>query len=381
MSLLKILHLCSYYISNELYKFLILELSKKVELQTVYVPLKKSKFINKNTVNNENIELIYDKSFNSIHRLFYYRKIKLQYSKIINIKKDLSNYDLIHSHTLFSDGGTAFLLSRKYNLRYIVTIRNTDLNVFYKYGWFLRNFAHKVLINADKVIFISPSYKEKAMKLFPKEIASIVEKKSVVIPNGIHSDWLIDSQRIDRFIDPIKIIFVGALDKNKNLETVINVVKKMNAMGYRVNLDVVGKGPLEDEFKNKVKKYKLDEKVIFYNYLDRKEIINLMDKSTIFLLPSIHETFGISYIEALSRGVPVIYTQNEGIDGFFEDGTVGYSVEPKNEEAIISSILKIINDYENKTVTSREIAKEFSWRSVGNKFMEIYKQIVIGDLK
>ena len=73
----------------------------------------------------------------------------------------------------------------------------------------------------------------------------------------------------------------------------------------------------------------------------------------IFILPSIHETFGLVYAEALSQGLPIIYTRGQGFDGHFEEGEVGYSVDCYDYEEISNKVLEIITKYE--TISSKAV--------------------------
>ena len=57
------------------------------------------------------------------------------------------------------------------------------------------------------------------------------------------------------------------------------------------------------------------------------------------------ETFGITYIEAISQGIPIIYTKNTGFGGFFEEGIVGYAVNPYNFDDINIAITKIMGNH------------------------------------
>ena len=58
-----------------------------------------------------------------------------------------------------------------------------------------------------------------------------------------------------------------------------------------------------------------------------ENFIKYFIESDIFVMPSRYETFGLVYVEALSQGLPVIYTRGQGFDGQIPDGEVGYSVK------------------------------------------------------
>ena len=64
---------------------------------------------------------------------------------------------------------------------------------------------------------------------------------------------------------------------------------------------------------------------------DKEELIKLYRDSHIFTMPSITESFGLVYAEAMTQALPVVYTKGQGFDGQFPDGEVGYSVEALNE--------------------------------------------------
>lgn len=65
----------------------------------------------------------------------------------------VSEYDLIHAYYLFTDGNYARIISRKYNIPYVVAVRNTDVNVFFKHMIHLRCVGIKILKDARTVFF------------------------------------------------------------------------------------------------------------------------------------------------------------------------------------------------------------------------------------
>ena len=63
--------------------------------------------------------------------------------------------DVIHPHTVFSGGYVARLLKKTYGIPYIVAVRNTDVNVFFKYMFHLRRIGVRVMQDASCVVFLS----------------------------------------------------------------------------------------------------------------------------------------------------------------------------------------------------------------------------------
>lgn len=368
-----ILHICTYYIGNQLYRNLIQELSKKGINQSVFIPLKEDNLIGKNQLPSKynTVDYYYRNILKNHDRFFYFHKTKKQLKEIEHSIISKKNIDFIHAHTVFSDGGTAYKLNKKYGINYIVNVRNTDINFFYKYGLHLRPFMYKVLKNASKIVFLSHAYKNALLSLLPESIVEIIKSKCVVVPNGIDDYWHsnVSTQRSLNSFDEIRLLFIGTINKNKNLSKVLEVCSILRNKNYRVTLNVIGDGPEKLESIKMTKKLGISNNVIFHDFISEKsEIATIMDQSDIFIMPSISETFGLVYIEAMSKGLPVIYSKEQGIDGFFIDGNVGFPVDPNNEEEIANSVLKILNQYNRMSRKCLSSVSEFSWNKISLEY-------------
>ena len=87
-----------------------------------------------------------------------------------------------------------------------------------------------------------------------------------------------------------------------------------------------------------------------------------------------HETFGLVYIEALSQGLPILYTKNQGIDCTFTEN-IGVGVNPKSENEIYSGLIHIIDNYNNFEINEINFEK-FHWQNITLKYIEIYNSIL-----
>lgn len=97
----------------------------------------------------------------------------------------------------------------------------------------------------------------------------------------------------------------------------------------------------------------------------------------IFVMPSFTETFGLVYAEALSQGLPIIYTKNEGFDGFFSNGEIGKAVVAGNIGDIVNGIKYIIHNYNTiqKRITTIDFEK-FNWDKISRIYLKHYQTIV-----
>jgi glycosyltransferase involved in cell wall biosynthesis len=368
---LKILHINSNYLYTTLHQNLIECLNKQDINNIIFMPTSKGK---------EFVIPIKDYvhhpvSFKDRDRfIFYYKQNKILKSFHENISISESTYDLVHAHTLFTDGNVALELFNEYKIPYIVSVRNTDINSFFKKRIFLRGKGLEILKNSSKIIFLSKSYQKLLInKYIPSYLQEEIRKKSIIIPNGIDNFWL-QNKFLTKEIKKEKelnLIFAGRINKNKNITMVLNACKILINMGFKIKFTVVGKSENEQELK-RITQYP------FVNYMPKKdmeELLLLYRENDIFVMPSITETFGLVYGEAMSQGLPVIYTKNQGFDGQFEEGMVGYHVNCNNARDIANKIIEVMNNYQIISSNCIQLCDKFDWNTIGQEYKKLYKSI------
>ena len=277
---------------------------------------------------------------------------------------------MIHAHSLFTNGYIAMRLAAKYHKPYIVAVRNGDINLFFKKLLFLRPVGRRVLQKAQKVIFLSESYRKSALRPYcSQEFAEGIAAKSVVIPNGIDNFWF--DNRPDKHALPekqkIRALYVGEIVPNKNIIQSARALEMLRKEGYDVSLFVAGRIKSASVAKE-LRKYDF---VTFLGQLDKSGLLTEYRNNDIFLMPSKTEAFGLVYAEAMSQGMPVIYTRNQGFDEQFPDGTVGYAVNSDDCREIKDRIKDIIERYEEISDNCLRAVEKFSW----DKLFELYKPV------
>lgn len=368
---MKVLHICSYYIGSKLYKNFIANLDELGIYNEVYIPINSNKLMNRNYQSGlKRTNYIYSRNFNNLDRFNFKLKTKKIYNDILK-KVDFSNVDIIHAHSLFVNGYIAYKLKKSKNIDYIVAVRNTDINVFFKCMPHLRKLGIDIIKNAKKVIFISNSYKDYLLENY---LDKETEQKLEVIPNGIDKFWLDNIYKDKKYIDKsVNLIYVGEFNKNKNVESLIYATQLLNKNGYCINLSLVGKGNRLKNIKKMADKDK--DHIKIYGYMEKEELIKLYQKAHIFVMVSKYETFGLVYVEALTQKTPVIYTKGQGFDGYFGEGEVGYSANFNDIENICDNIKKLIENYNSISNYNSEIVHSFDWNLISKKYISIYESI------
>ncbi|MBP7508049.1 MAG: glycosyltransferase family 4 protein [Prolixibacteraceae bacterium] len=374
MSKLSITHLNSYFIASPLHSELISALDRLGIKQNVFVPVQKASLISKNLPDELQAgHIYYIHCFGTIHRYLWPLKM-LRIWRAFKKHYEKNPTPLIHAHTLIVNGLIAYWAHNKWGVPYVVTIRNTDLNLFLNRIPFFRALGLKVLNHADQIITISPAYRDNQMtRFFTKDKHLSIYEKCVIIPNGIHDFWIRNQQQKQQRQTIPAIVFSGRMDRNKNLDALLTACESLSGSGFALTLNILGDGPLLSGFK--ARQYGFPVK--FYGHLSKKEqILEVLRKSDVLVVPSFNESFGLVYPEAMSQSLPVIYTRGQGFDGHFPDGYVGFSVNPYDADEIAEKIKLVFADYDRLSSNAHNLAPEFSWENVTGKLIKIYNAII-----
>lgn len=163
----------------------------------------------------------------------------------------------------------------------------------------------------------------------------IGKTKCIYIPNVI--DSLPDKRSK---LTNKNIITIGRLSPEKGQKDLIDVFKIVNKELPKTKLFMVGDGPLKKELENYTKELKLTNKIVFTGFLGDKGKEKYILDSSIFILPSYTESFGLVLIEAMSYGLPCIaFDSSDGAKELLKNN-VGILVKDRNKEKMAEEIIK-----------------------------------------
>lgn len=367
---MKIIQIVNDFSKTKVHSNMIRNLDELGVNQIVFNAVRRADLIGKNAFEAHNTEFLYANVVKPYHKYFYHIKLNHVFREMVK-RIDVKSVDLCHASTLFTDGALAYKLHKKYGIPYFVAIRNTDVNDFMRkapHTWLM---GIKILLNAEKIVFIS----EGLRRLFSahpmvKCIKKKIEKKYILLPNGIDDYFLNNVDRTER--TGKRVVYVGNFSANKNVVRLTNAVLKLQKQpGFEdLRFTIVGGNSLHDDTLPNLIKNNPD--IIDYKGLifDKAELCKIFRTCKMFAMTSIFETFGLVYIEALSQNLPVLYTKNQGIDGLFGP-EVGEAVNPLSEDEIVEGLKKILT---GTGYTNHNIDFEvFRWSRIAAKYKELYK--------
>lgn len=304
--------------------------------------------------------------------LFFYSRIR-EAGKKATVRYKANLPSLIHAHMLFSDGSLALDFHDTYGIPYIVAVRNMDLNSAYL--WCIpqvRKRGIEILKKAERIVFLAPSYLSRLLDLVPENLKDDVVRRSIISRNGISRYWhlnkAIQSKKTHR---PIRVLTVGDICTNKNQVSVARAINTLRSRGLELSYTVVGNSKEADCY-NTLSSFDF---VQINPFCDKEKLREYYASSDVFALPSFHETFGLVYAEAMSQGLPIVYTKNEGFDGQFTDGQVGFAVDASQVSEVASAIERVIENYENLSSNCIQGCEKFNWADIASEYAHVYKSI------
>ena len=253
-------------------------------------------------------------------------------NKAINEGMASKQYDAIFVHELY----TAYQLFRMIEPREKVyfTLHSTgsmDSMIFTDYPLLRYSLTGRIMIsrikktvfdNIEKVIFNSKIAAENFKKLYPKYSPELVE----YVNNGIKNS----PAHIHKIKDNFEIVCVGSVSGRKGQTFIVEAIKDAVIKGItNFHFTIVGDGPLLPNLKKETISSKLEAYITFEG--PQQDVTKYLEKSNIFILPSVDEGQPIAIIEAMREGLPIVSSPVGGIPMLVKNGINGILISPSKE--------------------------------------------------
>ncbi|WP_027720315.1 glycosyltransferase [Maridesulfovibrio zosterae] len=201
---------------------------------------------------------------------------------------------------------------------------------------FYRFFEQKCLAKADHIIATSPPYLSSSFSL------AAWRQKSSVVPLGLDTDRYPSCTQEKS--NPPLVLSVGRFAYYKGFEYLVRAA----ALIPEAKFIIAGSGPEHSRISKEVEKLGLSERVYLPGHITDQELFSLMQKASVFCLPSIDraEAFGMVLLEAMRYGVPIVSTEisGSGTGWVNEHGGTGIVVPPADSQALKIAIKTIISN-------------------------------------
>lgn len=288
--------------------------------------------------------------------------------------------DVIHSHTYKSE-----LVSREHlfpNVRYFThahnnmpEFRNFTVGTIFNKGK-LTKFWEKCRIVAkykrcnNKFIAISGDTERFYKRALPKTLV----KNIYTLPNAIDYHKFYCERNLD-CSGPLNLIMVAHMSDNKNQIFLIDVLKNLRSRGNDAILTLVG-----DWRNNGNKIMSVAERYGLLPYLKMPGLVEDVERmysiNNIYVHSSLSEALGLTIIEAMAAGLPVVTLDGHGNRDLIVQGKNGYMVYEQNSELFADRILEIWNDkqkYNEMSAFAQEFARQFDIKPYVDSLLDFYQ--------
>jgi len=284
--------------------------------------------------------------------------------------------DLIHAHNSLYAGLIAVQLNKKYGIPFVLTEHSSAYLSNRIHKW-QRSFIKTVIKNAAARIAVSRHLGKTLENIFP-DVAASWEHIPNILDNLFEKHNYFKNGRSSDF-NSFRFLTVGALTPIKGHMILLQAFAKAFKGNLAIQLYIVGDGPLHDDLVNLSKRLGIQRQVKFLGYLTREQVLREMQECDAFILPSLHETFGVVIIEALACGKPVIATSCGGPEEIINNKN-GILVPPGDVISLGDAMLNMIqevNKYDAFQIREDCISL-FGEASVVRHLISVYERVLNG---
>ncbi len=281
---------------------------------------------------------------------------------------------LVHAHTGHSGGVVAAALARD-DARLVVSEHATFLDTV-----FARRAARvlygQMLARADRVLCVSRSLRDQIADQFPDH----AEKLSIV-PNPVDFDRF--ALRREPPPAPLRWLYVGRMIEHKGVQTLLEAFAHVAAEEPAATLTLVGSGALERPLAARIAELGLAGRVTQRRAVPPEQVADVMREHDVLVHASMTETFGITMVEAVATGTPVLAARSDGpsetLDGL--DGVAGVLFPPTEDPAVVVEAYRRLRDgwaALDLPAARERLRARYGRAAVGDRLREVYRQVLEG---
>lgn len=277
----------------------------------------------------------------------------------------LKEYDILHYH---DDVDLSFPIFsrriRKPKLLHCHTLINS-------YQYYSKNIFLKYIFKNtfDLHLAVSNQVAKLAKELGANQVR--------VLPNGVNFNKLSYTKEVR---DPNLILYVGRFEPRKGIDVLLN---SLDFLEKPVTLVLIGSSLKNQYYKKILEMVSVKNKkhsVIHKANVSDSELLKWYHKASIFVCPSLSESFGIVNIEAMACGTPVIASDIEGIRDIVYNGKNGILVTPNDPKKLAEAINYLLDNENIRLRLSEEginsVKEDFTWKSIAQELSSLYNYLL-----
>ncbi len=292
-------------------------------------------------------------------------------------------FDLIHVHDWLT---TIAGISLKHSIRLnmVLTIHSTEIGrsggLFDPDSFTKDSIEWWGTYEAAQVIAVSSALRREIIEHF-----KVPEDKITAIPNGVDTSRLeieVDINEVERKYgissnDKI-VLSVGRLTSQKGFQYLIRAFPLILSKHPSARLVIVGDGWMRGELERIAIETGVRNRVVFTGFIPDKDLVALLKRADVIVVPSVYEPFGITALEGMSLGKPIVASRIGGLAEIIQHEVNGVHVFPGDPSSIAWGVNRVLEDPDFARrigENARKIVKtKYEWNIIAEKTIEVYRK-------
>lgn len=176
-----------------------------------------------------------------------------------------------------------------------------------------------------------------------------------------------------------RIISVGRLSEEKGYLDLIDVFSLVHQVYPDWKLDIIGDGNQKENIQKKIEEYGLNDFIILHGFQNKEYINQLLQKSSVYVMCSYTESFGIVLLEAFSFGIPcVAFDSARGATEIISNNWDGYLIKDRNKEIMAKKVCELISNPNRRIIMGAngiKKANEYSMDEIRKYWIQIIETV------
>ncbi len=289
-----------------------------------------------------------------------------------------NRYHIINTHFALPSGPLGYLLGKMFKIYNVLSIHGGDIYDPSKKLSPHKNFLFKkivkfILNHADKIVAQSTNTRDNALKYYKPK------KEVIIIPLAFHpvKKPLIKRKELGLASNQFILCSIGRIIKRKALDVVIRAIKLLN--NNKIFFNIMGDGPERKNLEKLADNLNLKKQVKFLGFVEEKEKYANLCIADLFVLTSLHEGFGIVYMEAMFCGLPIICANHGGQVDFLTDQENALLIEVGDLKACAHAIERFYKEKNLHLKCKKNNiikVKEFYADNIAKKYLTLFCDLI-----
>ncbi len=228
----------------------------------------------------------------------------------------------------------------------------------------------------DAIITPTRSVREHLLQQVGREI-----RRTFVVPTGIDTERFADGEastwreRLGLGDGPL-VVNVGRVAWEKNLDTLVEAAERLGRVRPDVTFAIGGRGPALAHLRREIQRRGLDERVRVLGFVADEDLPSLYRAANAFVMASTFETQGITLLEAMAAGLPVVAADMGGPADFIDDGVNGFVFEGKDADACANAVTRALDAPRSVADAARKTASAYTAMGQARELVRAYEHVL-----